>query len=309
LKHIKKTSLIIYQKLHFKKKKYFMSHYIPAEVKIIGNSRTKDIKVDSSFIEKLFFISDTSLSLTLIEIPIKILVDIKTCLEKFKYLSCELWLEVDENINVKETKLILRILNFFKKEAHWYQCRARLSIILLVKLKGCSEASIRRFITLKNSFKERGLSCFPLLSYCVPKDIKFFNSVLSNPYIKDSIFFIYSEQIDFNLLRLMLRHNNIFTMHDGLNRCMHKETTADLNAGCGICSKRLLVHSGGEIYPCYGGFLAKYSIGDISKKSLEEILNSYWLPVPIKKCDKCQRIQYCQQCRFMPDAACKLFCK
>ncbi len=285
-----------------------MSYYVPLEVIIINNGQTKDIKVDPYFLEKLFFISNTSLTLMLIGMPIKILEAIKTCLEKSKYLSCELWLEINENINSKETKSILRLLNFFEKEANRYQSHNRLSIVPLIKLKSSSRTSIGRFIALKNSFKERGLFCFPLLSYCVPKDIKFFNSVLSNSYIKDNIFLIYSEQIDSNLLRLMSTHNNIFTMHDGLNRCIQKKTAVALNSDCGIGSKRLLVHSGGKIYSCYGGFLAKHPIGNISEKSLEEILNSYRLPAPIKKCDRCQRIQYCQQCRFMPDVACKLFC-
>jgi len=284
-----------------------MSYYTPVEVKIIGDRQTKDIKINLSFFERLFFMSDTSLTLTLIGMPINTLEDIKICLEKFKYLSCELWFEVNEDINAKETKLIFRILNFFKKEADWYQCRTRLSMIPLIKLKGSSGASIRRFIALKNSFEKLRLFCYPLLSYRFPKDIKVFDSILSNPNIKDSIFLVYPEQIDLDLLRLISRHNRIFTMHDALNRCIHKKTEAGLSSGCDI-GRRLLVHSSGEIYPCYGGFLAKHPIGDISKKPLEEILNNSRLPGPIKKCDKCQRIQYCRQCRFMSDAACKLFC-
>ncbi|MBM3253827.1 MAG: hypothetical protein FJZ16_06225 [Candidatus Omnitrophica bacterium] len=285
-----------------------MFYYVPTEATIVNNNQTKYIKFDKYFLEKLFFISNTSLIIVLIGMPIKILEAIKICLEKFKYLSCELWLEVNEDINSKGTRAILQLLNFFEKEADWYQSYNRLSIVPLIRLKNSSRTSIGRFIALKDLFKERKLLCFPLLSYRVPKDIKFFNLILSNPYIKDNTFLIYSEQIDSNLLRLISTHSNVFTMHDGLNRCIQKKTAVASNSDCNIASKKLLVHSGGEIYSCYGGFLAKHPIGNISEKPLEEILNSCWLPAPIKRCDRCQRIQYCQQCRFMPEIACKLFC-
>ena len=289
------------------KSKNLRINNVPAEIKMVGDDGPKK-NTTSRLLYSLFRVSNTYMFLTMVNMPAEILDDIKACLERFKYNICELRIETDGEIDSEQVKSLMMLHRHFEKEAAYFQTFNRLKIIPLIRLRDFTNASRKNSLALWQYFKRFGLEGMFFFRESDCGDFRRIELALREAPLKNKKILIYSKIINSEMIKLALKHNNIVTFHDGINRCLRLSGESSVVLCCGAGKGQLFVY-GDTVYPCYGGFLAGISMGCISEQSLEEILQNYHLSTSLEECRECGRRHFCRQCRFMPTVAREVFCK
>jgi len=299
---------------------------VPSEIKLfLGPQDNKDssnnlLQKDNSkfllllhkIIDFLFYKGNVNLSLTFFGTSFflnylkaeKILRLIGKHLNRNKYMSMNLSIQIDYPMKIKDVLLLRRIISPFLKEAHIYQTIPRLFISCLTRIEGANFKVISEYLQLQkylNNFKI--MSCVYIDFYTLPVFVKYFKKL----NIKLPIFISYPS--DVKQIKSALKQcmewapvDNLFlTFHDIITRILNIIPKNRSRHKCNSGIQRLVFDSCGWVYPCYGGFIVNRKMGNIFMGQVEKSSIEPTLFSENKECQKCLLRRYCGGCLFLDD--------